>query len=148
MSIQKNRIMTMIALLNSCNSISKQNLNKVKAEFHQVVDVDHISPTRRRNLLKILHSTRGLDSTLRVFLDYHGIRNGTQAIGQFIIQLEKHKSPSLSNLSNSERIKYQNRIVNLRNLYLHTADSYPRTEREVNELISDMHALLSRVMTL
>jgi hypothetical protein len=148
MSDQKNRINTIVAILNSNPNLSTGNLNKVKAELHQVIDVHSILPTRRRNLMKILHSTRALDSTLSSFLSFHQIKNRASSIGQYLVQLRNHNSQNLGNLSASERDKYQASIAKLRNTHLHTADSYPANEREVNELIAEMQTLIARIATL
>jgi len=148
MSDQKNRINTIVALLNSNPNLSNGNLNKVKAELHQVIDVHSISPTRRRNLMKVLHSTRALDSTLNAFVSFHHIKNSAHSIGQYLTQLTNHNLQNLTTLSTSERSRYQRSIANLRNTHLHTADSYPANEHEVNTIISEMHALISRLATL
>ncbi|TCD00277.1 hypothetical protein EZ449_21010 [Pedobacter frigidisoli] len=148
MSDQRNRINTIVALLNSNSNLSSGNLNKVKAELHQVVDVHGISPTRRRNLMKVLHSTRALDSTLNAFVEFHNIKNNAKSIGQYLSQLQKHNEQSLQNLSASERSRYQRSIADLRNKHLHTADSYPANEAEVNNIIGEMQTLISRLATL
>ncbi|MGN6293916.1 MAG: hypothetical protein ACTHMV_14315 [Chitinophagaceae bacterium] len=145
MSTQKNRIDTIIAIINSNVALSSGNINKLKGEFRQVLEVDVISPARRKNLLKVLHSTRALDSTLRAVLDHHGIRNSSHSIGKYLTQLATHNSSSLGRLTQSERHKYQNTVANIRNLHLHSADSYPKNDSEVNDLISEMQALMTRV---
>ena len=62
MATHKNRIDTIISLINSCPAMNRPSLAKIKAEFRQVLEADDVSPIRRRNILKILHSTRALDS--------------------------------------------------------------------------------------
>lgn len=148
MPSQQDRINTIVALINSCPSLSSANINKLKTEFRQVIDVDSVTPIRRRHILKILHSTRALDSTLKGVLDHHSIRNGKHSIGQYIMQLANHSSSALGRLSPSERSKYQREIADIRNKHLHTADSYPSNDDEVNNLISEMHALMTRVTSL
>lgn len=148
MPTQKNRIDTIIAIINSNTALTSVNINKLKTEFKQVIAVDVISPDKRKNILKILHSTRALDSTLKSILDHHHIRNGKHSIGQYITQLTIHNSTSLGKLSQSERSKFQTSIADVRNTHLHTADSYPQNDREVNELISEMQSLITRVASL
>lgn len=145
---QKDRINTIIAIINSCPSLTNANVNKLRTEFKQVIDVDIITPPRRRQLLKILHSTRALDSTLRAILDHYHIRNGKHSIGQYIDQFTNHTLATIGRLTPSERIKYHREIANIRNTHLHNADSYPRNDSEVYRLISEMHALITRVTSL
>jgi hypothetical protein len=148
MATQQDRINTIIAIVNSCPSLTNANINKLKTEFRQIIDVDTISPPKRRHILKILHSTRALDSTLKAILDYYNIRDRNHSIGQYITQFTNHTLPTLGKLSSSERAKYQREIADIRNTHLHNADSYPRNDSEVYQLISEMHALISRVTSL
>lgn len=148
MPTQEKRINTIIAILNSCPSLSNANLNKLKLEFKQVIEVDSINPTKRRNILKILHSTRALDSTLKAILDYYTIRGSNYSLGKYIYQFAGHRHPILGKISASERDKYIREISNIRNNHLHNADSYPKNEREVFQLISEMQALITRVTSL
>jgi hypothetical protein len=148
MANQQDRIDTIVALINCNTAISPTKFNKLRIELKQVIEVDIINPPKRRNILKILHSTRALDSTLKAILDYYRIRNGNHSLGQYITQLANHRSPALGNISRSERDKYQRSIANVRNTHLHEADSYPKNDKEVNQLISEMQALLTRVSSL
>jgi hypothetical protein len=148
MSTQKQRIATIIALINSSAFNTISTINKIKAEFRQVIEVDSVTPPRRRNILKVLHSTRALDTTLKGFLDYYAIRNGEHSIGQYLVKLNNHPHTSLDKISRTEKDKYQLSIATKRNVHLHQADSYPANESEVNEIISEMQALMSRVVAL
>ncbi len=148
MPTPEDRINTMIALVNSSISIANRNKNNIKIEFRQVNDVNGIAPPPRKNILKILHSTRALDTTLQSFLDHHGIRGTSHSIGQYISQLTNHRLPYLGKLSVQERTKYQKEIVNHRNKYLHIANTYPSNDRDVYKLIAEMEALISRVVGL
>ena len=69
-------------------------------------------------------------------------------MGSYLHQLKRHHNPSISNISESERSKYQLSIVKVRNKHMHEADQYPRNDREVNELLSEMQALIARVVSL
>jgi hypothetical protein len=145
---QQNRINTIIAIINSSPSLTSTNVNKLKTEFRQVIAVDTIAPPKRKHILKILHSTRALDSTLKAILDHYHIRNGKHSIGQYITQFTNHTLTTLGKLSPSERAKYQREIADIRNTHLHNADSYPRNDSEVYQLISEMQALITRVTSL
>ena len=148
MSTQKDRVNTIIALLNSNAAFSGSITNKLKREFHQVIDVDSITPPARKNILKILHATRALDTSLKTFLDHHGIRNGGHSIGSYLHQLSGHGSQAIGKISPSERAKYQRTIVDVRNTHLHQADSYPQNDSSVYQVISEMQSLMTRVTSL
>lgn len=148
MPTQKDRINTIIAIVNSSPSLTNANVNKLKTEFKQVTDVDAITPPKRKHILKILHSTRALDSTLKAILDYYSIRGSNHSIGQYLYQFAGHRHPTLGKISASERDKYIREISKVRNNHLHNADSYPRNDSEVFQLISEMQALITRVTSL
>lgn len=148
MSTQKDRINTIVALINSCPAYSGTVTNKIKREFHQVTDVDTVTPPQRKNILKILHATRALDTSLKTFLDHHGIANGSYSIGQHLHQLNGHTKATLGKISNSERAKYQRTVVVIRNTHLHQADSYPQNDGAVYQVIAEMQALMTRVTSL
>lgn len=148
MATQEDRINTIVSIIRSTPSLSYININKLKSEFKQVVEVDKITPSNRRNILKILHSTRALDSTLKAILKYYGILNNKHSIGQYLVQFTSHNCSGLGKLSLSERAKYQKEIADVRNIHLHNANSYPKNDRKVYQLISEMEALIARVTSL
>lgn len=148
MATHKNRIDTIITIINGCPAMQGPSLSKIKSEFRAVLDADDVSPIRRRNLLKILHSTRALDSSLSTFLDSHNLLGSSHSMGSYLHQLRRHQETSISNISEAERSKYQRSIVKVRNKHMHEAHEYPRDERAVNELLSEMQALILRVMSL
>ena len=148
MSNQKKRIETILAILNPEPFYTGNTRNKIRAELNQVTEVDHITPARRKNILKILHATRGLDSTLKAFLDYYSVRNGKHALGQYLTQLASHSDHRIARISSAERARFQSSIVDHRNTHLHQADSYPKNDSEVYQIICEMETLVSRVMTL
>ncbi|WP_194664144.1 hypothetical protein [Vibrio anguillarum] len=62
--------------------------------------------------------------------------------------LTEHSNPALNSLSQAERSRFQREIVNIRNKYMHEAGSFPNQEQVVTNLLSEMHACLSRVAAL
>lgn len=147
MATQQNRIKTIVALLNSNAAIAPVNYRTLKAEFEQVIAVESITPMTRRNLMKILHSTRGLDTTLKNIVSFHHL--GTvHSLGPLIDKFYNHTNASFGKMFQYECGRYKRSIADIRNTHLHSAGSYPRTEGEVNDLISEMEALLTRVLSL
>lgn len=122
----------------------------IKGEFNQIFSVDSIRNNNRKRILKVLYSTRALDTTLRVFLDQHGIRNtGDYALGDYLKRLVNHgRTGSLQRLNESSRTKYQEKIVDKRNIYLHNAGRYPTTENEVNIILSEIDSCIIEILNL
>ncbi len=146
------RIDTMVALLRG--SIIGKNVpseySSIIGEFNELERVNNVKPRNRKNILKILHSTRALDTTLRTFLDMHGIRNPKEdfSLGIFIKKLSNHDKESLSKLNESSRKKYQKEIVDKRNAYMHKAGKYPIDDNEVNEILSEIESCVIEVLNL
>lgn len=70
------------------------------------------------------------------------------SLGEYLKQFVNHNHFRFGNTSENERTGYQRSIVDIRNVHLHTADSYPNNSNEVSGVISEMHALICRVTSL
>jgi hypothetical protein len=145
---ESTRINTLIALITGSGSVSAAALADIKTELHEIIAANRVSPQHRKFILKILHTTRSVDSTLKAFLTTYHVVGTKHSIGSYLHQLERNTSPSLHRISSSERAHYQEEIAKVRNDHMHNANRYPRTERKVNELINEMHALMARVFAL
>lgn len=148
MSKKYNRINTIIAIIASSPAYSGSNVNKIKRELHQIENVNIVSPSQRKNLLKILHATRSLDTCLKNFVSFHRISSSSYSIGKHLSHLSRHSSTAIGRISLSEKAHYQRSIVDIRNLHMHQADSYPSSDRDVNTIISEIQSLMSRVSSL
>lgn len=104
--------------------------------------------TGRRDLVRILHAARGLDTALQEFLAHHAIPTKTPSMGSYLYALSKHSRASLSQLPDSDRRQFQKIIVDVRNCYLHKAGAYPANETEVRALLSAMQSCLATVLAL
>lgn len=147
MAIDKS-VQTMIALLHSNTAITGAEFNRIRAEFNQMKNVVNVSPIQRRRLLKVLHASRALDTTLKSILTFFSLRSNQYSLGQYIDQFASHNDTRLVKLSHQERIRYKRNIADVRNLHLHNADSYPRNDSDIDNLIFEMHSLLSRILAL
>lgn len=148
-SKESSRIKTITALISSNRALNSTAIyNQIETEFKKVVSVNSIKNEKTRHLLKILHSTRALDTTLKAVLDYHGIGYKIPSLGSYLVGLSNHKKSLLGKISVTEKNRYQKSIVRIRNLHLHTAGSYPQNSNEVSGVLSEMHALISRVTSL
>ena len=144
----KNRIETILALIEFSSVRNNNSFNSINSEFKEVLRLSKVTPNTRKNLLRILHSTRGLDTCLRSFLDNHNIRNGSQSLGAFLLNLQNHQNQNLSNLPQAARERFQKSIVDIRNQYMHSAGKVANNEGEVNLLISEMEACITIILNL
>lgn len=145
---ESNRIHTIIALLTASGVAAARDLNAIKTELQDLLAANRVSPQKRKFILKVLHTTRSVDSMLKAFVVHHHIVGTKHSIGGYLHQLERHTNASLHKLSASERAYYQHKIGDIRNEHMHNANHYPSSERDVNALINEMHVLMARVFAL
>lgn len=148
MSTSKKRIETLNAIVTGSSIANEHECNLVLGEFNEVYRCTNVQPRNRKYLLQVLHSTRGLDSALSAFVRINSLTSQVSSLGGYIKTLTEHKNPSLQQLSQAERTRYQQQIVDIRNKYMHVAGAFPNQEQIVNNLLSEMHACLSRVAAL
>lgn len=148
MSTTKKRIDTINAIVTGSSIANEHECNLVLGEFNEVYRCTKISQKNRKHLLQVLHSTRGLDSALSAFVRINSLHVQVPALGGYLKSLTEHSNPALNSLSQAERSRFQREIVNIRNKYMHEAGSFPNQEQVVTNLLSEMHACLSRVTAL
>ena len=142
------RIDTISLLINSNPAITSSKVD-IEQDLKVVKGLKKMQPLKRRNLSRIFFSSRAIDTSLRAFLDHYGIRGKYEySIGKYLDKLNKHSLTSISNISINEKEKYKRRIAYERNIYLHKANSYPNSNNDVMNLLSEIHALIARVNTL
>lgn len=120
----------------------------VISEFDLVHEARRVPQLPRRYLLQVLHATRALDSYLSAFNNLHGLAPHARALGQYLTALANHTHAALSHLSELDRLRFQRTIANIRNRFMHEAGAFPVREAEVENLLAEMDALLSLVVTL
>lgn len=145
---QEEIVETIISIVVSHPISATANIAALEAEYRQVIDVAILTPPQRKHILQILHSTRALDSTLRAILDHYSIRGDADALGKYLYKFRDHRNRHISNICDATRMHYQTTIVQIRNLHLHNAGSYPNNDLDVYALIGEMNALLALIATL
>lgn len=148
MSVHRQRIEAIQALIAGSVVAASSSFSSIKSEYGEVIHSGKIQPLRRRRILQVLHSTRGLDSTLKEFTNRHGVPVNRQTLGGYLWGLAHHPLKTISRLSDLERGDFQRSIVRTRNRYMHEAGAYPAGDYQVLGLLSDMQACLSRVFSL
>lgn len=92
-------------------------------------------------LLKVLHTTRALDTSLSEVLAHKGwTPTGKFGLGAYLIELEKH-----SVLTPRQQSDFKKAIVDKRNRYMHRAGAMPN-RLEANSILNEMDACLSFVL--
>jgi hypothetical protein len=141
----KKQTETLIQILDSTKISNSPNYSKIKSEIKEVLSDNNIEKQNKRNLLKITHTTRAIDTSLESFLYEHNILNGEYSLGQYLYKLRDHNNNDIDNITEAERSFYQKNIVDLRNSYMHSAGKICTNDTEVNELLNNMQGLLTRV---
>jgi hypothetical protein len=149
MSHHRRRIRTIQAIIAGSPAIVNDPLyDVIIREFDEVYCARRVRIRDRRRLLQVLHSTRALDTCLRVFIDFHNCPSA-RSLGGYLRSLQNHRSPTLrGRLSHPERHRFQNSITNNRNRYMHEAGAYPTDDNEVAQLLSEMQDCLLIVLAL
>jgi hypothetical protein len=78
----------------------------------------------------------------------HGCPTPKQSLRAYLDTLTKHTHPALGFLIAGEVQHFQKRIISKRNRYMHAAGTFPPSDAEITELLSDMDVCLTRVLGL
>ncbi len=148
MSRYSKRIGTLKALVAGSVIANDPNCSRILDEFDAADSVTKVNPESRRLLLELVHSARAFDTALEAFIVQRGISSKTNGIGNSLKKLSNHSVANVRKINQWEYDRYQNRIANKRNPYMHEAGSYPLNWKELDVLLSEMHSCLSRVVVL
>lgn len=137
----KNRIDTVRLLVSTHPTLkTSPKLNDIVGELNRVVASEK-TPKHNGWLLKLLHTTRALDTTLREVLIFKGWANANSySLGGYLMSLRNHTI-----IDQSEYLAWKNSIVNPRNKYMHSAGAMPN-QLESNAVLSEMEACLTVIL--
>jgi hypothetical protein len=136
--LSSGRVNTIRALIVS-SSLPAAQRGRLIAEFEAIDSCRRIGHAPRRHLLQVLHACRGVDSALADLVQSRPA-DRPQSIGSALRRLA---NPGLRlRLSVSRRDRYQTSVADIRNAFLHEADKYPRSDREVRQLLDDVYECL------
>jgi len=147
MSDHKKRIDTLLVLIAGSPISGDVSYTNIKGEFAEVSKVKRISYKNRYRLLQVLHSTRALDTSLKVFTAIKGYGDG-HSLGNYLHNLSNPPTRSLNPLPAHRAQHYQKNIVMIRNRFMHQAGTYPNGDEEIRKLLSEMHDCLATVLVL
>ena len=149
MSGYSRRVQTVRALVaGSVIAANTIQMTAIDLELEEAAKTVRIPQPSRRRLLQVLHTTRALDSSLREFLAVHQVPPGN-SLGSYLKRLRDNNAhPVIAPLPAASRTRFQTRIVDLRNRYMHEAGAFPATKGETMQLLSEMHECLVEVLAL
>lgn len=137
-----------LQLLSLCrNQAEKDTCAIIETELREVDNVEKkFSSSRNVQLYRVLHITRFLDTSLRLFLDIHGCLGNRHSIGDYIKTLAKPNN-GLSQLNPHLKQRYIDDIANIRNKFLHTSGQKPN-QREFNAIKDKIHECIQTTLSL
>lgn len=107
-----------------------------------------VTSRRSKDLYRVLHSTRLLDGCLRRILELYECLGAEHALGPYLKCFGKNNSDKgLQQMSDSLVSRFQEKIVDERNRYLHACDAFPTTAN-ANEITSQIQYCIQVVLTL
>lgn len=119
--------------------------NELRIGEQSIIEVKDV---RKAALYRVWHANRALDSTMRMFLEYHHVNPSGYTMGSYIHDLQsKARSGGFRQLNGNIANKIETEVVDQRNRYAHAAGAYP-TKSEANYLIGQVLEAMSVVLGL
>ncbi len=146
MSATKSRHRLMQALVRgSVMYGTDPNLNHVDTELGELGNCGRLQPVKRQRLLQVFHASRALDTCLHTVLLLNGVtpKNG---IGAMLNQLKALPPNVRGYMTHSKASAFKSSIAYKRNRYAHKAASFPSSTKEVDDLVSEVHACLASIL--
>lgn len=123
----------------------KDRYNDIESEHSIYSKVEQRTKADDQRLYRVLHATRMLDTSLKLFLDIHACRH-RHSIGEYLDDLSRG-SADLLRLNGYLKQRFKEQIANVRNKYMHSSNQFPQ-ENEVNALTSASRECLQTVLNL
>lgn len=143
---KKDRHLTMKALISGSTYYGRAaDLNHVDTELTELGRCNRLQPVKRQRLLQILHATRALDTCLHAILSING-KIPQHSIGPMLHQLKALPPHVRGYLDDSTVRAFVASISRKRNLYVHRAASFPSSTQEVERVLSEIDACLTRIL--
>lgn len=139
----KRRADTMRALVRGSAIGGTASCTVILEELNGVYHATKLHDQKRKHLLQVLHGCRALDGTLKELIFVMKIPHGGHTMGSYLKSLA-----AATKISHKEQHEYYNKIVKLRNRYMHEAGAFPKSEADVTMLLSNIEASLARLSAL
>ena len=139
--------LTMLLLSLCQNQAEKDMCATIEMEYKEIDATEKkYSSSKNVHLYKVLHITRFLDTSLKLFLDIHNCCGNRHSIGDYLKTLSK-PNKGLTQLNSGLAKRYTEDIANVRNKYLHMSGQKPN-QREYNEIKEKIHECLQTILSL
>ena len=139
-----------LQLISMCSGNANLSLRAqaVKDEFDRVDQVAGMMNSQQQQLLnKVLHITRAMDTGMRTFLEINGVTPSGHSMGNYLADLRKGKTGYFTRLSGGLSDRIQEKIVDKRNKYMHTAGTFPSVS-ETSQIEEDVASYLQTILNL
>ena len=148
MAKRNNTIDTLLVQLEAlCTTLEqRRRIQQISAEIKIQKDIS-AKNISNKELYATLHITRGLDSSLRLFLEINNVLGTEHSLGDYLKRLTNHRSANIARLKEDLRTRFQRDIVDKRNLYMHSSGQFPN-KNEMNEIESQIYNCLQTVLLL
>lgn len=144
MSRRQKRVDTLKVLtLGASSRIGAGALQNVLNELEEISSTGRITPIKRRHLQQVFHSLRALESALKQIIASHG-HAPQESFGKLFYQMKDLPFNHPCHLDARSFGRFHKYLRDERNKYMHTADSFPRTERETNRLLGEIDSCFSQ----
>lgn len=147
MSIKRSRIRTIQTLLAGSVIANDVSFVSILDELDEVLRSRRVLRRKRKQLLQILHSSRAVDTSLKVFVGHHAGAQQELALGTYLTRLATGVG-TLQKLPTNSAKRYKRNIVKPRNYYMHSAGAFPANEQEILIFLSEMHACVVEIIAL
>ncbi len=136
----KDRVDTLRVVIGGSRVLAgSPKLNLIIGEVNRIAAADRV-PRHNGWLLAVVHTTRALDTTLSEIIIFKAWQSGGRSLGSYLTALQSHRI-----ISNAERQRYKQEIVDKRNKYMHEAGAMP-SQLDANKILNEMHACLSTIL--
>jgi hypothetical protein len=146
MSVTQSRHKLMQALVRGSNTYgANPSLNYVDAELEELGRCARLQPIKRQRLLQVIHASRALDTCLSTVIASNGIAP-QHGIGKMLNQLKALPPNASGYMSHAAASNFISTIAHKRNRYAHQAGAFPSSTKEVDDLVSEVHACLATIL--
>jgi hypothetical protein len=122
-----------------------QGFVDVDQELQELAGVRNVRPEKRRHLLEVLHGMRSLETALKEVVRSHGL-TPQRSIGSVLRQLSQLPPARVSHLDNRSFNHFMSTVRVDRNRFMHAANVFPRTAREVNRVLGEIAACFTLIV--
>jgi hypothetical protein len=145
MSARKSRHLLMQALVRSSPLFGvRSELNHVDAELAELGRCTKLQPLHRQRLLQVIHASRAIDTLLSAILVTYG-QSPKTGIGGKLHQLKALPPATRGYINHATASAFDTAIAHKRNRYAHMAGSFPNSQQEADQFVSEVHACLAMI---